>query len=323
MPRKRKLPELSEDVTPNVPLEREPVKKQKRPPLPEPQVPLSNPKPRPRPSSYKPNSKPSAAPSSNPNSLNFLKTRIRNLKRLLEHTDHDRGYKMPAGVRIVRERELATCEHDLAEKTNAARESKHRQKLIGRYHQVRFFERQKATRVLKKIRREVEAASNPAEKEEALRRVHIAEVDLNYTMYYPLMRPYSALFPKNQGDGPTTRSYPTPDVEEDSAGGQDAGVSADPNAPPTTKGDPAMWTAVERAMEDGTLDALRNSKPLERGLQATKQRQTSKKESDLKRKHGQKEKGRDPRGTYAKPGTGRTTNDVITENEDSDGGFFE
>lgn len=68
-----------------------------------------------------------------------MKTRIRNLKRLLEHTDHDRNYKMPAGVRVVRERELATCEHDLAEKTRAAKEAKHKQKIIGRYHQVRFF----------------------------------------------------------------------------------------------------------------------------------------------------------------------------------------
>ncbi|KAF2502571.1 hypothetical protein BU16DRAFT_554625 [Lophium mytilinum] len=322
MPRKRKLPELSEDVTATVPSLSDPVKKQKRPALPDPPVQVSNSKPRPRPS-YKPNSKPSGPPTSNPNSLNSLKTRIRNLKRLLEHTDHDRGYKMPAGVRIVRERELATCEHDLEEKTSAAKDSKHRQKLIGRYHQVRFFERQKATRVLKKIRRELEAATNPAEKEEVLRRVHVAEVDLNYTMYYPLVRPYSALFPKNQGDGPTTRSYPTPDVEEDSAGGQDARTFEDRKAAPSTKGDPTMWKAVERAMEEGTLDALRNSKPLERVSQATKQLQIAKKESDPRRKHSQKEKGRDPRGTYTKPGTGRTTDDLISENEDSDGGFFE
>jgi hypothetical protein len=46
---------------------------------------------------------------------------------------------MPADVRVVRERELATCEHDLEEKTRAAKEAKYRQKMIGRYHQVRFF----------------------------------------------------------------------------------------------------------------------------------------------------------------------------------------
>jgi hypothetical protein len=46
---------------------------------------------------------------------------------------------MPAGVRIERERELAACQHELAEKTAAAQEAERRRNLISKYHHVRFF----------------------------------------------------------------------------------------------------------------------------------------------------------------------------------------
>jgi hypothetical protein len=68
-----------------------------------------------------------------------LKGRIRDLKRLLEHVDNTPKHKMSATMRIERERELATCEHQVAEKVAAAREVENRQKMITKYHQVRFF----------------------------------------------------------------------------------------------------------------------------------------------------------------------------------------
>jgi hypothetical protein len=72
-------------------------------------------------------------------SANALKNRIRDLKRLLAHVDNVPKHKMSASSRIERERELAACEHELEEKTLRARESEHRKKMIGKYHQVRFF----------------------------------------------------------------------------------------------------------------------------------------------------------------------------------------
>jgi hypothetical protein len=72
-------------------------------------------------------------------SANALKSRIRDLKRLLAHVENVPKHKMSAGARIERERELEACEHELAEKTMKARESEHRKKMIGKYHQVRFF----------------------------------------------------------------------------------------------------------------------------------------------------------------------------------------
>jgi type VI protein secretion system component VasF len=72
-------------------------------------------------------------------SASALKNRIRDLKRLLAHVENVPKHKMSAGARIERERELEACEHELAEKTMQARESEHRKKMIGKYHQVRFF----------------------------------------------------------------------------------------------------------------------------------------------------------------------------------------
>jgi hypothetical protein len=73
------------------------------------------------------------------NATNALKNRIRSLRRLLEHVDNVPKHKMPANVRIERDRELEACEHELAEKTAAGREAELRNKMIGKYHQVRFF----------------------------------------------------------------------------------------------------------------------------------------------------------------------------------------
>lgn len=74
-------------------------------------------------------------------SANALKNRIRDLKRLLAHVDNVPKHKMSASARIERERELEACEHELEEKTMKARETEHRKKMIGKYHQVRFFGR--------------------------------------------------------------------------------------------------------------------------------------------------------------------------------------
>lgn len=73
------------------------------------------------------------------NSINSLKSRIRNLRRLLEHVDNDPKNKMPANVRVERERELETCEHELSEKQAEQREAMFRKKIIGKYHHIRFF----------------------------------------------------------------------------------------------------------------------------------------------------------------------------------------
>jgi hypothetical protein len=76
---------------------------------------------------------------SNATSNNALKSRIRDLRRLLDHADKDPSTRLPANIRIDRERELEACEHELSEKKAAQKEAEFRRKIIGKYHRIRFF----------------------------------------------------------------------------------------------------------------------------------------------------------------------------------------
>lgn len=65
-----------------------------------------------------------------------------------------------------------------------------------------------------------------------MRKIKNAEVDLNYTLYYPLLKPYISLYPRK-------------------GGGQQ---------PDGSRGDIDVWKKVERAMEEHSLEELRESK---------------------------------------------------------------
>ena len=171
-----------------------------------------------------------------PTSRNALKSNIRDVTRLLEHSD-----RLPAGVRIEKERALACYKRDLE---NAVRE-KQKQQMTRKYHMVRFFERKKATRNLKKLRSRLATGSfGDSERQHLQDVVHQAEVDVKYTMYYPLTEKYVSLFPRGRSEGPASpRSNSSPGV----AGGLVSEKSS-------------MWKVVKQCMEEGTLDALRDGR---------------------------------------------------------------
>ena len=81
----------------------------------------------------------SASDESRTESISALKSRIRNLSRLLGHVEKDEKSKMPVTVRNERERELEACRRELAEKQAADREAEFRNKIISKYHHIRFF----------------------------------------------------------------------------------------------------------------------------------------------------------------------------------------
>ncbi|KAI4169222.1 MAG: hypothetical protein LQ348_007319 [Seirophora lacunosa] len=168
-------------------------------------------------------------------SVNALKSKIRDVNRVLEHAQ-----RLPLEVRIEKERALAGYRQDLEK----AQHEKEKQRMIKRYHMVRFFERQKATRNLKKLRtRLASAAPRTPEYETIAHHVHCAEVDLNYTLYSPLTQKYVGIFPRQEtsnAEGTTNVPTKTP---------------AQPQ-----KNKPAMWTIVELCMANGTLQALRDGK---------------------------------------------------------------
>ena len=91
------------------------------------QVPGSKPKPAKKPRN---NEQPTYRKQAHASSVNAIKKRIRDVTRRLERADD-----LPANVRLDDERALAAYEQELA----AAETEKNRQKMIKKYHMVRFF----------------------------------------------------------------------------------------------------------------------------------------------------------------------------------------
>lgn len=221
-----------------------------------------------------------------PRSVNPIKSKIRDLTRLLDHNDD-----LPADVRLEKERALAAYKHDL----EAALHEKEKQKMISKYHMVRFFERQKATRNLKRLRRELAAASNDSTLVGKFRaEIHDAEVDLNYTIYFPLMQKYVGLFPREK---PEIDSHSVPTK----SGAQPVRTST-------------MWKAVEKSMREGTLDLLREAKSTlsdQSDIALRNQPSTNGKHIPLKPRK-EKERARQESKSH-----------LESEDAASDGGFFE
>ena len=160
-----------------------------------------------------------------------LKRRLRSLGRLLSNNE-----KLPADVRIGHEREIQALQHELV----SLMLDKEKHEMIGRYHKVRFFERQKATRHLKKAKKALEACEDDEARPALKRKAHIAEVDLNYPQYYPYMTPYQSMWKKEKGEEGEDQYTPN-NEQEDGA-----------------KGNVEIWRQVEEAMEKGTLEKLKD-----------------------------------------------------------------
>lgn len=241
------------------------------------------------------NAKPQQQPKKNP--INPLKSRIRSLNRQLAHSAQDASDKTPAGIQVARERELAALKIELEDAELEAR----RKKMIGKWHMVRFFERRRAERKLGRLKKEMKGSGEAADAK-AGRDVHDAEVDLMYTLYFPLDLPYVSLWPKGKKEGKKSGV----DAGEEAEDGDVDGQSRDEGKmPDEKKGDPEMWKLVEKSMEEGKLDALRNGKLMKRNASSKESNgQASKgvKKAVASNKHAVKEQA---------------------EAEESDEGFFE
>ncbi|KAF2431976.1 hypothetical protein EJ08DRAFT_557273, partial [Tothia fuscella] len=126
-----------------------------------------------------------------------LKHQIRDLERLITNSSSHQN----ASITLLNERKLAALRHELV-LTKASRE---KTRMIEKYHMVRFFERKKAERHLKKaIKAQVEYDGGDdddvAERERLARKVHIATIDLNYTNYSPLDSVYVSLYPNQKSE---------------------------------------------------------------------------------------------------------------------------
>ncbi|TVY38066.1 rRNA-processing protein [Lachnellula subtilissima] len=250
-------------------------------------------------------------------SVNDIKKRIRNVRRRMERVED-----LPANVRAEDERALAAYQQELA----AAEAEKLRQKMIKKYHMVRFFERQKATRQLKRLRKLLLATESIEEVETLKAQMHIAEVDLNYTQYSPLCETYISLYPPQKNSSEDPADAP----------------KADDSQPK-----PPMWLEVEKCMGEGTLNKLRNrvgavpaikSKPSQQmkpgkpkslpaplpdtsGLNR-RQRRSQQRVQEGDKKGKNKSMGFEKNAIFGASQTvGRK--EVPENDDDSDGGFFE
>jgi hypothetical protein len=221
---------------------------------------------------------------------------------------------MSASNRIERERELEACQHELQEKLESTREAEYRKKIIGKYHHIRFFDRQKGTRILKKLKKEYETEEDQTKKQHLAEKVHNAEVDVNYSIYYPLLKPYASLYPKSK----KSKASDSDDANEEDV---DDKANRDVDGP---KGDLDMWKSVEVAMAEGTLDALRNRKEDMPALVPKKEKKT-KEQLQPQRAVKFKEKKVEEKLAAAKNRRERRALGVQAqeEAEESDGGFFE
>ncbi|CAO1621831.1 unnamed protein product [Parajaminaea phylloscopi] len=122
-----------------------------------------------------------------------IKAALRQTTRLLAKDN------LAQDVRQEAERRLASLESDLALRESSAKERKNAE----RYHKVRFFERQKLVRQIKKLKKRMadvegeDAAALQADLEEK-------RVLLHYVLTFPTSLKYVALFPSS-GDSPFTK----------------------------------------------------------------------------------------------------------------------
>lgn len=182
-------------------------------------------------------------------------------------------------------------------------------------------ERQKATRLLKKLRKRLLATESTEEVEILKVQMHVAEVDLNYTQYCPLSEPYVSLYPQKSSSAD----------------------ELDQSKEAISKPKPPMWSEVEKCMEDGTLNRLRNrvsvgpaqvSKPSARKQIKAKPEPAPVDMAGMNRRERRSQRGsRDSRTknksmAFAKnEAFGASQHAMGEENadqdDDSDGGFFE
>ncbi|KAM0286305.1 hypothetical protein ACHAQH_001036 [Verticillium albo-atrum] len=242
-------------------------------------------------------------------SKKWKQKRVRDIKRQLQ-----RNSNMPATIRHDLEQEIQSLQNQRGED----KVRKMRSDMIGRYHMVRFFERQKAERRLKKFKRALKEADDPEKKAKAETDVHMSEVDIAYAQFFPHLEPYISLWPKGKGESDAT---PTK-AEAPRAPGVPKPVFSEN---PADK--PPMWHAIEKAMREGpaALEKLRDRRdaaglsirsapePSFKPAPVEKTKETHEKKRPVKEKSNKKEVKR----------TGNWEIDAEEEEEDDGEGFFE
>lgn len=205
-------------------------------------------------SHYKPSESSVAKPGQ---SLNEIKKRARNIERRFA-----KGDDLPADVQQRLKRELVQCKRQIDD----LQYKKKRTEMIGKYHRVRFFERQKAERLRKQLKKQLDEATDPEEKAKIRSDFHIADVDWHYTRFFPFLERYESLY--------------SAEKSKEDKDGQTIAMRALHSARPP------MWKVVEEALEKGqaALLALQERRPGVANSEETQEEKASKHSSGGKSK---------------------------------------
>uniref|UniRef100_A0A098DTJ6 rRNA-processing protein EFG1 n=2 Tax=Gibberella zeae (strain ATCC MYA-4620 / CBS 123657 / FGSC 9075 / NRRL 31084 / PH-1) TaxID=229533 RepID=A0A098DTJ6_GIBZE len=176
----------------------------------------------------------------------WAKKRTRTIERLL-----NRNQELPANVRNDLERELGALKSTVSDKSF----QRLRSAMISKYHMVRFFERKKASRLAKQLRKKIdETESTETDELEGLKRdLHIAEVDEAYTQHFPHAEPYISLY--------TSAKSEKEDEDKDDEDKLDYTPLKHRGLLHTER--PPMWSEIEQAMKGGhhALRTIREKRP--------------------------------------------------------------
>ena len=190
-------------------------------------------------------------------------------------------------------------------------------------------DRKTATKDVNRLLRREKAISpsDSSKKTKLAHKIHVARVNLNYTIYYPLTEKYIALYAKVKKDKAPSKDDDAKESEDEDTGFRAIHTSVEDK--------PALWHTVEKCMKDGTLDLLRDGKLSSReegssGHKSSSTRQSEKKNAKSKKTEPKKDnKSTKPssRGATKKneraPPAEKTTVNQSDDDDESDGGFFE
>lgn len=230
-----------------------------------------------------------------PKNLNETKKRARNIERQLRGAK-----KLPADKRNDLERELA----HLKRKVVDTEEGKRTKKIISKYHMIRFYEKQKADRLVKQLKKQIASTEDEEQLEKLKHHLHIAETDSLYANYFPLREKYVSLYSAVLKDTSDAQS-----AEEAKAEAKSSNLAARS----LNSERPEFWSVIEKAAAEGqpALQALRDRKPASETRDqpgketASRSKNEGKTESKKSSKHKAVEENPDDSG------------------DESDGGFFE
>ncbi|WWC70914.1 uncharacterized protein I206_104866 [Kwoniella pini CBS 10737] len=123
--------------------------------------------------------------------LSKLKGQIRQTKRLLAKDT------LEPGLRVQTQRRLTSLEADLANALKRDVEKKNGAK----YHMVKFFERQKLVRIIKRIQKKLKDEDKSDKKRAKLEEeLNDSRIMLNYVLNFPNTEKYISLFPPSSSE---------------------------------------------------------------------------------------------------------------------------